>query len=102
VQVEADVTATLQLLTPTGRLLLPVRLLARRALPTLSPDGVVEVGARGGGVMVAARAERTITISNAGALDVTYDIKVGGRGADGVQRNVLADRPCCQRNVRVF
>ena len=69
-------SATIQLLTPTGRLCLPVRALARRALPTLSPEGVVEVGARGGGVMVAARAERVVTITNAGALDVAYDIKV--------------------------
>lgn len=70
-------SASIQLLTPTGRLLLPVRIMARRALPSLDPaDGVVEVGSRGGGVMVAARAERVVTIKNAGALDVAYDIRV--------------------------
>jgi len=77
---ERDVSASLQFLTPTGPLWLPIRCLARRALPALQvpADGVVEVGARGGGVMIAAGAERTVVITNAGALDVAYEIKVEG------------------------
>ena len=33
--------------------------------------------ARGGGVMLAATAERRVTLTNGGALDVAYEIKVG-------------------------
>lgn len=77
---EQDLSTTLVLLTPEGLMRLPLRALARRALPTVhAPGGVVEVGARGGGVMVAARAERSVTLTNAGALDVTYEIRVAGQ-----------------------
>ena len=73
-------TATVQLLTPAGPFAVPVRCHARRALPTLAdvPDnGKLELGARGGGVMLAATAERRVTLTNGGALDVAYEIKVG-------------------------
>ena len=77
---EADISAALSLLTPTGVLTLPVRALARRALPAVhaSAGGVVELGAKGGGVMVAARAERAVALSNGGALAVAYEVAVEG------------------------
>lgn len=78
-QVEQDIATSLTLLTPTGPLLLPLTALARRATPCVhaGAGGVVELGARGGGVMVAASAERSVALSNGGALEVAYDIKVG-------------------------
>jgi hypothetical protein len=80
-KIEKDAAASLQLLTPTGVLFLPIRCLARRILPSISPSGgVVEVGARGGGVMVAARAQQVVTLTNDGALELAYDIKVGWCG----------------------
>lgn len=76
---ERDLAGALKLLTPMGPLALPVRALARRALPAVAGmtegGSVLEVGGRGGGVMVAASAERLVTITNAGALDVAYDIQ---------------------------
>lgn len=80
-QAEQDLSTTLQLLTPAGVLRLPLRALVRRALPTLhAPGGVVEVGGRGGGVMVAARAGRSVMLANSGALDVAYEIKARASG----------------------
>jgi hypothetical protein len=67
----------MQLLTPTGTLRLPVRCTARRALPVVALDGeLLEVGGRSGGVMVAAREKTTVAVTNEGALDVEYSIKV--------------------------
>jgi hypothetical protein len=76
---EGDAAGAVRLLTPLGTLALPVRCAARRALPALdAPGGVLEVGPRGaGGMMVAARAERSVRITNGGALAVEYEIKVG-------------------------
>jgi hypothetical protein len=76
-QEERDAACELRLLTPSGTLRLPVRAAARRALPAVGLEGeTFDVGGRGGGVMVAARAGRTVAITNSGALDVEYAFRV--------------------------
>lgn len=75
-QVDGDLSASIPLLAETGPLSLPLRCLARRALPSVNPAPIVSLDGRAGGVMLAATAHKAVTISNAGALTILYDIKV--------------------------
>ncbi|WIA22675.1 hypothetical protein OEZ85_001086 [Tetradesmus obliquus] len=75
---EADLSASIPLLAETGPLEVQLSCLARRALPSVQPCPVVCLNGRAGGVMLAATSSRSITISNAGALAVAYDVKVTG------------------------
>jgi hypothetical protein len=75
-QVEADLSAAIPLLAETGPLTVQLSCLARRALPSVDPWPEVCLNGRAGGVMLAATGRRSITISNAGALAVAYDVKV--------------------------
>jgi hypothetical protein len=74
--VEADLSAAIPLLAETGPLTVQLSCLARQELPAVDPCPVVCLNGRAGGVMLAATGRRTITISNAGALAVAYDVKV--------------------------
>lgn len=76
IQVDGDLSATIPLLAETGPLSLPLRCLARRAVPSVEPCPLVCLDGRAGGIMLAATGHKTATISNAGALAVMYDIKV--------------------------
>eukprot|EP00879_Flechtneria_rotunda_P024114 GHRR01025558.1.p1 GENE.GHRR01025558.1~~GHRR01025558.1.p1 ORF type:complete len:485 (+),score=178.00 GHRR01025558.1:669-2123(+) len=77
-QANEDLTAGIRLLAETGPLTLPLRCLARTALPTLGPSPLVSLDGRAGGVMIADTAHATVTLCNRGALGVVYDIKVTG------------------------
>jgi hypothetical protein len=74
--VEEDLSANIPLLAETGPLVLRVNCFPRKALPQVCPSPVVTLNGRAGGVMLAATSSRKVVISNAGALDMQYDIKV--------------------------
>jgi hypothetical protein len=82
-QAEADLSASIPLLAETGPLAVQLSCLARRALPSVDPSPVVNLNGRAGGVMLAATGRRSITISNAGALAVAYDVKVNCKPCPG-------------------
>ncbi len=79
-QVDADFITSIPLLSNTGPFSLPVHCLCRKAVLSISPHPAVEVGGTGG-VLVADRATHVVTISNDGALEVLYDIKVSMCGS---------------------
>lgn len=77
-QSEEDLRSAVPLLAESGPLSLPLTCLRRKALPSVAPGPVVEVGAPGVGVLVAGSAGRQVTIANAGALEVAYAVQASG------------------------
>eukprot|EP00775_Hariotina_reticulata_P005135 gene5135-5375_t len=84
-KVEEDLSASIPLLAETGPLALKVHCLPRNALPHISPSPIVSLNSRAGGVMLAATSSRKVVISNAGSLDIQYDVKQHGIDLAGFQ-----------------
>lgn len=75
-QAEEDVSAAIPLLAETGPLSLPLNCLCRKASLSCCPAGPLVGVGPSAGVMVADRVTRLVTLVNAGALDVEYQIQV--------------------------
>lgn len=75
-QADEPLSASIPLLSETGPLSLPFAALARQAAPSIAPGPCVSCDGTAGGVMLGAASSTAVTITNAGVLDVVYDVRV--------------------------